>query len=341
MINGLYDKSGYLNQEFVYKTAAGNGCSFVVEVGGRQVGKTYGALKLALESGEKFAYMRRTQAEIDFLSAGVGNPLTEHDRNIVVKKSGRYIATITRDGEEIGIMCALSSIAKIRGFSWVDIKTVIYDEFIPERHVQRIRDEGDAFVNAMITISGNRELEGKPPVMCWLLANPNIHSNPITEALHIVDKIDRMETLGQELSVLMNQGIVIVRPSSEALMERRRNIAIFRAAGTSSKVAGMALDNEFAYDDKTGIGTRNIKEFTAAATVAGLVTIWKHKSRSEYYITEAAGEVGSVYYQNEPDFERFRNLWSPVIRTYDRERRVVYVSLKVKEIVNKLIGKTN
>lgn len=338
-MSGLYLESGYLDQSYVYKTAVGNGCSFIIEIGGRQVGKTYGALQLALRSGKKFAYMRRTQAEIDFLAAGIGNPLTEHDEAIEVRKTGRYIATIIKDDKRLGIMCALSSIAKIRGFSWKDISTVIYDEFIPERHVQKIRDEGDAFINAMITISGNRELEGQPPVMCWLLANPNIHSNPITEALGIVDRIDRMETAGQELSALPKQGIVIVRPSSESLMERRRNIAIFRAAGTDSKIAGMALGNEFAYDDKTGVGSRNIKEYVATATVAGILTIWKHKSRPEYYITEAAGEVGSIYYQNDPDLERFRNLWSPVIRTYDRERRVIYVSLKVKETLNKLIGK--
>lgn len=339
MSNSIYLDSGYLNQEYIVKTAAGNGCSFVIEIGGRQVGKTYGALQLALASGQKFAYMRRTQAEVDFLAAGVGNPLTEHDENITVKKSGRYIATITKDGEQLGIMCALSSIAKIRGFSWRDIKTVIYDEFIPERHVQRIRDEGDAFVNAMITISGNRELQGEPPVMCMLLANANLHSNPITEALGIVDKIDKMETAGQELSVLPNKGIVIVRPSSAELMERRKHIAVFRAAGTDSKIAGMALGNEFAYDDKTGVGSRNIREYTATATVSGLVTIWKHKSRPEYYVTEAAGDVGSIYYQNDSDLERFRNLWSPVLRTYDRERHVIYVSLKVKEVINKLIGK--
>ena len=336
----LYLPEGYLNQEYIRKTAAGNGCAFIVEIGGRQVGKTYGAIDLALRSGEQFLLMRRTQSEVDFISSGISSPFSEHDPEISMKKEGRYVARIRRGEDVIGMAAGLSSMAKIRGFSWREIKTVIYDEFIPERHVARIRDEGDAFVNAMITIGGNRELQGEPPVMCWLLANPNIHANPITETLGIVRKLDEMEVRGQEIAILKEKGIVIVRPSSEELMKRRRNIAIFRAAGTDSSVARMAIGNEFAYDDKTDVRRQNLQEFCATSTISGKITIWKHKSNNYYYVTDAIGEAGSVYYNNVPDLERFRTLWSPVIRTLERERRIFFADLVVKEFVHFAIGLT-
>lgn len=336
----LYLPEGYLNQEYIRKTAAGNGCAFIVEIGGRQVGKTYGAIDLALKAGDQFLLLRRTQSEVDFIASGISSPFSEHDETITMKKEGRYVARIRRGDETIGLAAGLSSMAKIRGFSWHEIRTVIYDEFIPERHVARIRDEGDAFINAMITIGGNRELQGEPPVMTWLLANPNIHANPITESLGIVKKLDDMEIRGQELAVLKDKGIVLVRPSSEALMERRRHIAIFRAAGTDSKIARMALGNEFAYDDKTGIGSRSIREYSATATIAGRITIWKHKSRSEYYVTSAAGEAGSMYYENQADLERFRTLWSPVIRTLEQQHQVIYMDLVTKEYIHQAIGLT-
>ena len=335
-MSGLYLESGYLNQDYIYKTAVGSGCSFIVEIGGRQVGKTYGAIQHTLRRGDPFLYMRRTQAEIDFISAGIGSPFSEHDESITTKKAGRYTAEIRRGEDRIGIMAGLSSMAKIRGFSWHDIKTVIYDEFIPERHVARIRDEGDAFLNAMITVTGNRELQGEPPPMVWLLANPNLHSNPITDALGIATAFDRMETRGKEISILQDKGIVLVRPSSEQIMERRRHTAVFRAAGTDSELARMSLGNEFAYDDSTGVGSANIHEYTAIVSVMGHITIWQHKSRSDLYITDCMGELGSVYYNNAPDLESFGTLWSPVIRAGERNHKVIYQSMEIKDRVNKL-----
>lgn len=335
-MSGLYLEQGYLDQLYVYKTAVGSGCSFAFEVGGRQVGKTYGAVQLSLESKEPFVLLRRTKAEADFVAGS--SPFEEHDPTISIQKGGAYKWDIMKDGHKIGIICGLSSIAKMRGFSWHEVKRLIYDEYIPERHVARIRDEGAAFVNAMITIGGNRELNGEPPVFVWCLANPNIHANPVNNIMGITGRFDRMETDGKEISVLREKRIVCVKPSSEALMERRRNIAIFQAIDPNSEVYRMAVGNEFAFDDKSLVAGRNLKEYTASASVMKHVTVWHHKSSADLYITECVGEIGSVYYDNQPDKDRFRTLWAPVIRNAEINKRVRFSTLVVQDAVHKLLG---
>ena len=62
-MNRLYLPSGYLNVPYIDSLADKHGISFVVLIGGRQVGKTYGTLKLMLDDNRRFILMRRTQAE--------------------------------------------------------------------------------------------------------------------------------------------------------------------------------------------------------------------------------------------------------------------------------------
>lgn len=87
-------------------------------------------------------------------------------------KGGKVTYTIGRfeyeDGkpkqclEKYGIGMTLPSIANIRGFNGSQFEDVVFDEFIPERIVIKRKAEGDALLNAYVTINGNRELEGKP-----------------------------------------------------------------------------------------------------------------------------------------------------------------------------------
>ena len=109
---------------------------------------------------------------------------------------------------------SLNSVAKIRGFYGGAYTDLIYDEFIPENHVIKIRNEGDAFLHAIVTISGNRELEGQPPLLTWLLSTSTNTASPILAALNLTDKIESMINRGQEFSALPDRGIIIVMPKS-------------------------------------------------------------------------------------------------------------------------------
>ena len=59
----LYLDNGYLNIPYVL----GYKMPFTFVIGGRGTGKTYGALKYAIENKLNIALIRRTQTQIDML----------------------------------------------------------------------------------------------------------------------------------------------------------------------------------------------------------------------------------------------------------------------------------
>lgn len=286
----LYTREGFLNVSWIDKEANRINAAFIVILGTRQIGKTYGTLKLMTDEKRNFILMRRTQTEADFITNGTLNPFLALGRtDIKVKKESQYIGKIQAETESgydpIGITLSLTCVSKIRGFSGVAFTDLVYDEFIPESHVNRIRNEGDAFLNAVVTISGNREIEGKPPLRCWLLANSNNIGSPILKALNITDKVESMDKSGQELSILPERGIIIVLAKARELADKRKKTSLMKAISKESEFTKMAYDNEFSYNDAENVTRRDLKQYQQIAAVTGVFTIWKHKGNGSLYIT--------------------------------------------------------
>ena len=286
----LYTNEGFLNVSWIDKEAKRINAAFIVILGTRQIGKTYGTLKLMTDEKRNFILMRRTQTEADFITNGTLNPFLALGRtDIKVKKESQYIGKIQGETESgydpIGITLSLTCVSKIRGFSGVAFTDLVYDEFIPESHVNRIRNEGDAFLNAVVTISGNREIEGKPPLRCWLLANSNNIGSPILKALNITDKVESMDKSGQELSILPDRGIIIVLAKARELADKRKKSSLMKAISKESEFTKMAYDNEFSYNDAENVTRRDLKQYQQIAAVTGVFTIWRHKGNGTLYIT--------------------------------------------------------
>lgn len=286
----LYTKDGFLNVSWIDKEAERINAAFIVILGTRQIGKTYGTLKLMLDDNRNFILMRRTQTETDFISNGTLNPFLALGRtDIKVKKENQYIGKIQAETETgfapIGVTLSLTCVSKIRGFSGASFSDLVYDEFIPESHINKIRNEGDAFLNAVVTISGNREIEGKPPLRCWLLANSNNIGSPILKALNITDKVESMDKSGQELSILPDRGIIIVLAKASELAGKRKKTSLMKAINKETEFSKMAFDNEFSYNDAENVARKDLKQFQLLASVTGVLSIWKNKNEYMLYVT--------------------------------------------------------
>lgn len=286
-MGGIYLPSGFLDQNYIYNEAKRIGAAFIVELGARQVGKTYGCLQLQIRNKNRFILMRRTKDEAKFIANGAINPfLALGETGIYTKTISEYTGGIfNADDQQIGLIMSLNTVAKIRGFYGGDYSDLVYDEFIPEAHVSRIRNEGDAFLNAVVTISGNRELEGKPPLLTWLLANSNNIASPILSALNLQDKIESMIIKGQEFSAMPDRGVVIVMPKSEKILNKRKENALIKAAGEQSKFYQMAYENRFAYNDAEHVGQRPLGDYKALFAVDGKLTVHQRKGKRELYVT--------------------------------------------------------
>ena len=337
----IYTDAGWLDVPHIADIADRNNISFVVMIGKRQVGKTYGVLSFMLDSDKRFVLLRGVKTELDMLKRNVNSPFEKikgYEGRVLFESETEYTASIVRldKGEDdtevktnIGMGAALSSIGRIRGFNGDIYTDVVYDEFIPESHLLKVRHGDDAFLNMYTTINGNRELEGRPPLRVWLLANSNNLDNDILKALNITDIVERMSLRGEESRMLKDRGILILLPDSRAITEKRKQTALFRAVGGDSKFSRMAFENEFAYNDYTDVANKPLAEYRPLIRI-GNVIIHLHKSDGILYVTDKMKCKTPHTY---PDTERGRMTFIkdyPEIRAAYMKGRTIFQNMTVK-----------
>lgn len=341
----IYDKQGYLDTKHIEEIADRNNIAFIIIIGKRQIGKTYGVLKLMLDEDKRFILLRGMKTELEMLERNVNSPFEKihgYEGKILFEKNSDYTAEIIRqeltyndEGESIinnitiGMGAALSSIGRIRGFNGDMYTDVVFDEAIPESHLLKVRHGGDAFLNMYTTVAGNRELEGRPPLRVWMLANSNNLDSEILDALEVTDIVERMSIKGEESRIIKDRGIMIILPDSKQIIDKRKKSALYKAIGGESKFAKMAYGNEFAYNDYTDVGTKPLQEFNDICQI-GEVRIHLHKNDKTLYVTSDYGSPCKRIY-TDTDYGKNKFLRDyPEIKAAYLRGRITFQNMVVK-----------
>lgn len=292
----------------------------IVIIGKRQVGKTYGTLQYVLNQGKPFVYMRRTDTEFTAITSDPDlNPFNPFERDgnpVGIVKSGKITYSIGEMNldenripvmvKKLGIGLTLSSISRIRGFDGSMFTDVVYDEFIPEKIVVQRKAEGDALLNAYVTINGNRELQGKPPLRLWLLANAFDLGNNVLQELGLVDTVAEMSRKGEEYR-LLNTGVLVVMPKSEGISKKRGDTCFMRhmQQQKGSRFYQMAMENKFAYNDLTQVRPMSLKGMRPVFAVEEKFYCYKF-DRLHWYICRSAFKGYGAYKDTETGKAQFR-----------------------------------
>lgn len=334
---------------------------FQVFLGGRGTGKTYSALRGVTQDnrlayGRKFIYMRRTQAELDLLcdtKQGEGaNPFkpinTDFHTNygftsIVKNLMGVYNRTLGDDeqylyeGVPLGYGVALSTISKIRGLSFDDCDILIYDEFIKEKHVNKMRGECDALFNAIETINRNRELKGCKPIQVILLANSNDIYNEIFIGLGIVTDVEQMTRQGKEHRYFADRGLAIhIMQDNPTFTEKKSQTALYKLT-KGTQFNEMALHNEFSYNDFSDIKHLELKGYKAIIGI-GKAWIYKKKSEQRFYVCYAQAKVPHYNSDNEIDRHAFNRIIGMKLFDLSMSHTITYESYELKSLILDIIG---
>lgn len=105
------------------------------------VGKSYGATKFVikqfLKKKEKFAYIRRTKTELEEAKDGFFSKIIKNEEfpDTEFKVDG---FTFYINGVEAGYAINLSTSQNKKSVNYVDLKNVIFDEFIIEERTEKI-----------------------------------------------------------------------------------------------------------------------------------------------------------------------------------------------------------
>ena len=313
----LYSDNGFIDHTLWYKDPA----PFIIALGGRGTGKTYGAL-LDVVAGHygKIVYVRRSDIQLQAVKLPELNPFkrvnTDTGSDLMFAPMGKLTAGIYHGedvdgvqkpvGSPVGIGIALSVFSNIRGVDGMDYQTVIFDEFIKERTEKGIRNEGEAFLNMYETLNRNRELAplNMPPLKCLLLANSNDLRSPILDALGLVDTIDRMLTKGQEYKTMRDGMLSIYLYQDSPVSRAKSKTALYKVAN-SADFSEMALENHFSKANYEYVKSCPLKEYHPLCTI-GDVTVYEHNRDSGLYYVIDGIKSDCVYTTYPVDLRAFR-----------------------------------
>ena len=162
----LYTSDGWVNASSLIECPE----PFVIALGGRGIGKSYGILWELYQKKIPFIYMRRTQTQLDAVTIQPLNPFNQIalDKGLHIraeKLSKHTVGFYNEDEEEpFSIGIALSTFSSIRSLSAEKYEVLFFDEIIPERHEKPIKEEGLAFANVLESLNRNRELQDRKPL---------------------------------------------------------------------------------------------------------------------------------------------------------------------------------
>lgn len=323
-------------------------------IGGRGCGKSFSALQGCLIYDERFIYMRRTAQELDLTldsDRGEGaNPFKPINKKlgrevglsrIVKNLAGIYDRELIEDklqpvGAPLGYGVALSTISSIRSLSFEDCNICIYDEFVPEKHVRRIKNEGTALLNAYETMNRNRELEGQDPMTMFLLANSNDIYNDIFIELGIVSDIEKMARKGKPDLYIKDRGLAVhLLANSDEFTEKKSKTALYKLT-EGSTFADMALNNKFAYEDFSLIGRQDLSGYRPVCSI-GKANLYAKKGESYMYISYAGAMAPKLNIDNESDRMCFYNDYGRKLKQLYIKGRICFESYELKRIVLDLI----
>lgn len=342
----LYQSSGYANMPDMIESET----PFVLVIGGRGTGKTWGALRYLLENNILFIYLRRTSAQMELVSKEEFSPIVKVGRDIglalTVTPLSKYASVVFQIGEDgkttgraVAYNMALSAMSNIRSFEASAVKVLLYDECIPERHEKRRKHEDESFLNCVESLSRNRELNGENPLKVVCLANANNMEAPILNALNCVRTLDSMRKKKQTQRVDKTTGLSIYLLNDSPISAEKRETALYKLTMGQGDFTDMALDNAFSKDNYTDIGSRPLSEYIPVASI-GPICLYRHKNNYSWYVSETKSGRPKEFDNTITDRQRFRLY---CIRSWQDyfEKRLTFENVNAKVFYKAVMLETN
>lgn len=303
---------------------------FILCIGGRGTGKTYGSIKYCLQEKIPFLYLRRTSTQMELVAKNEFSPIVKigEDLGLVLTSMmlSKYAGAVYHAGEDgkpagdaVAFLMALNTMANARSFDASKIKLIIYDEAIPEKHERAIAHEEEAILNMYESINRNRELAGEDPVKLLVLANANNLEAPVLRALRAVRPLDAMRKAGSTERHYKQQGLCIIVLRDSPVSANKRETALYRLAGSGNDFSDMAIENSFSKDNYADVRPRPLQEFLPLAGI-GEITLYRHKSDGTYYVSEKRSGDPEIFENTTTDRVRFRKRYFQAWEAYFRKR---------------------
>lgn len=302
-IDELFNNLGYYDCNYILS----HGFTFILLVGARGTGKTYGMLEEILKREEMFIYLRRTATELDNAVNENCNPFDLYNAGIEVEIVAKGLKSFCINNKCIGYAAALTTFHNLRSVNTVNfekVKIIIYDECIPESHVRGIKDEYGVLMNLYETVNRNRELKGIKPVTMVMISNSNNINHPVITGLGLADVLYN----NKGIYIDNDRDLVVINAVNKKFKERKANTSLYKLTQNNKAFQKMALDNSFegvkTDDIQHKISIKEYKFLIRFILNYNVYTILRHKSMSFLYITDKKFGVPNTIYNCDIEEER-------------------------------------
>lgn len=327
-----YTKAFYLPSGFLdYDWFMRRNRPVTMIVGGRAIGKTYGALKWHRDHGDIIAYVRRGDDELQSVGSQATCPyksIAENDgfefrvfgnnkiREVwegVTEEDGSFTQT-----RLLAYECALVNFSKARGGDLTDVNTIIFDEFIPQLENRTvIRNEADALANLYDTFNRNKgtEYDPRPADRMIYLSNANTLQSTHFFRYGLDERIAEMQINKVDIYESADGMLGVYLPHDSPVAQARFAQVPFFALQKNSAYWDMAKDNVFT--DRDRLLTRmRVNQLEKYKTV-GKLTIYKVKGKSLFHVKADCTE--------NPDYPAEKKGFAEFNRDFGEQLRMLYL----------------
>lgn len=258
-------------------------------VGGRGIGKTYGAKKRAIVNAirrsEMFIYLRRYKTELsaarDTFFSDIQQEFKGYDfrlkSNIAQMSPVKDRDNKRREWHNIGYFFALSTAQSLKSVSFPTVTLIIFDEFILERGAfHYLPNEAIVFNNFYSTVDRNQD---KTKVL--FLANSVSIMNP-----YFIEYDVRPNT--NNAFIVKYQGFVVCHFIDSENFSRSVYETAFGRFIQNTEYAKFAVGNEFAdnNDNLLALKTSRAKYLFTLECRTGIFSVWHDSVTSDYFIQD-------------------------------------------------------
>lgn len=322
----MFDKNGYLDFNAVNKSD----CTWNFIIGGRGIGKTFGAILREIKEGRKFLFLRKQQNQADLISRPDFSPVAPVASFLgiepVYKPLSKNHAGIYVNDELIGMTAALTTFSNLRGFSAEWVQDIIYDEFLGEPHEKKIKNEWSILANVYETVNRNRELAGKDPVRLYALANSTNIANDYFVQLQVVEKLYKIQQKQSDhpYVVYKRDDLQVIYITKSPISDRKKHTALYRLTA-GSEYENMALYSQFDVSNYENIRSEPIGHYKPMAAIGELI-FYKSKTERKYYISSHRSGSPVQYELSETGIKKFIMTYPYIFEAY-YENRVYFENI--------------
>lgn len=274
-----------------YDKVMGYGATFNFLITSRGLGKTYGAIKMAvkdfLKNGHEFIYLRRYKTEITSASKHLFDALNLNkefkDYTLLCEGNKFFIQKHKSDDDDekpekqlIGYAIALSTANILKSTNFSSVRTIIYDEFLLGPGVfHYLPNEVEAFLDFYETVSRMRD------VRVFFLGNAITQSNPYFNYFRL--------TLPYNSNFkTFKNGLIVVNYATNADYVEAKKITKFGQLIAGTHYSDYAIENDWLSDDEAFIEKKvgYCKNVSVVKLNGKMYGIWRSTENKRYYISE-------------------------------------------------------